>query len=1115
MSLQELSEEQIFEAALRLDSEAARRAYLDQVCGDNEGLRRSVEALICSHERAADLNFLSADARPRETISLAIAQEAEGALLGRYRLLQKLGEGGCGEVYMAEQEEPVRRQVALKVIKTGMDTRAVIARFEAERQALALMDHPGIARIYDAGATDSGRPFFVMELVRGARITDYCHEQRLGLESRLELFIKVCEAIQHAHQKGIIHRDIKPSNILVTVHDHVAVPKVIDFGIAKAIETPLTDKTLLTQFQLLGTPGYMSPEQVEMTGESLDTRSDIYSLGIVLYELITGTTPFDSRALLGAGLEELRRTIREVEPPRPSTRLMAIRKFESGSSDDVERGVQMDELEVRGDLDWIVMTCLEKDPTRRYPTASALADDIRRHLANEPVIARPPNRAYLVGKFVRRNRGAVAALSAIACILVIASVVSSGLAVRATRAERRERELRRRAEQATEEARIQAYTSDMRSAASAVSASHFGQAAGLLKRHLPRPGEVDLRGIEWRYLWEAARGDETRSIAYDQFVKCVRMSPDGRLLATSSFGPEIRVVDLSSGLTLTNLQARAEQNVLENIAFSPDGTLFAAGTLEGIRVWKTEEWQLDHQWDGACDALQFSSDGTSLACMGRDGVRLFDTAKGELKGTLTSQQKGHGHLAFAPQSNLLAVVYRNASPVELWNLDSQEKIAELEGRGSMITVAFAPEGQWLAAGNSEGELYLWDLATQTLVSAQKIHQGWVFGLAFSPDGKVLATVGGDQVIQLWDMSVVGSSGVSRVATLKGHRNEIWSVAFSSDGRRLATGGKDAAVKIWDLPPRRATSTTLKVPEQSISLGFMSDARQYLVLSPNFDELQVWDIDRSELLQRTPVQPHGAVLFNASRVTFGTATGFVESWMVPGTAPTRRVALSEGRIMALQASFDGDWVVAWDPARERATLWNLGTGERVLELTDFSVVEAASSWSKSQRIAFSPDSHWMAYAAKNYSIQLYDLRRHEMGVNARGHLWHIQCLRFSPDSSRLASGSWDAHARLWDPSTGLETVPALSGHLTGIGSLSFSPDGRTLVTRGGDDSLTFWSTYNGSGMLTLSGARVWFFDMLSRDGNAMAWEETGASGRLRVQYFPTLESIDAVERERSR
>jgi eukaryotic-like serine/threonine-protein kinase len=434
------ADETIFEAALGVPPEE-RLAYLERACKGDAKLRQHVEALLQAHDHAGA--FMAEPAAPASgpTVRITVPlTEKPGDKIGHYKLLQQIGEGGCGVVYMAEQEEPIRRRVAFKVIKLGMDTKQVIARFEAERQALALMDHPNIARVLDAGATDTGRPYFVMELVRGIRITDYCDQNNLCTEERLNLFIQVCHAIQHAHQKGIIHRDIKPSNILVTLNDGVPVPKVIDFGIAKATGGQLlTDKTLFTAFeQFIGTPTYMSPEQAEMTSLDIDTRSDVYALGVLLYELLTGHTPFDAKRLLSAGLDGMRRIIREQEPLRPSTCFSTLDEAEQTTvakrrSSEPTRLIH----QVQGDLDWIVMKCLEKDRTRRYETANGLANDILRHLNNEAVRARPPSRLYRFRQLVRRNKLVFAATGAVLLALLLGLALSTWLFFREGQALRR------------------------------------------------------------------------------------------------------------------------------------------------------------------------------------------------------------------------------------------------------------------------------------------------------------------------------------------------------------------------------------------------------------------------------------------------------------------------------------------------------------------------------------------------------------------------------------------------------------------------------------------------------------------------------------------------------
>ncbi len=414
---------------------AERAVFLDRACAGDAALRARLDALLAAHDAAE--NFLARSPVVRPADSVLPAEEKPGDVIGRYTLLKKIGEGGCGVVYLAEQTEPVRRRVALKVIKLGMDTRQVIARFEAERQALAMMDHPDIARVFDAGATATGRPFFVMEFVDGVPITRFCDEHSVSTAERLELFARVCLALQHAHQKGIVHRDIKPSNILVTLHDGVPTPKVIDFGIAKATQGRLTEHTLLTGLeQLIGTPAYMSPEQAELRDLDIDTRSDVYSLGVLLYELLTGQPPFDPKSLVRAGVDEIRRIIREVDPPRPSTRLSTLTDADRSTVAKLRRAAPAQlSTTLRGDLDWIVMRCLEKNRDRRYGTAHELADDVRRHLRREPVAARPPSAAYRAEKFIARNRLAVASAAAIAAALIVGTVVSVRQAIRATRAE--------------------------------------------------------------------------------------------------------------------------------------------------------------------------------------------------------------------------------------------------------------------------------------------------------------------------------------------------------------------------------------------------------------------------------------------------------------------------------------------------------------------------------------------------------------------------------------------------------------------------------------------------------------------------------------------------------
>jgi len=419
-----VNELDIFSAALDLPSLEKRAHYLDEACGDNWALRRRIEELLASHAEVASFMKVPAPAE-LATVDDPII-ERPGTVIGPYELLEQIGEGGFGVVFMAEQSQPIRRKVALKVLKPGMDTKQVIARFEAERQALALMDHPNIAKVLDAGQTSSGRPYFVMDLVKGLPITEYCDQSQFTPRERLELFSHVCQAVQHAHQKGIIHRDIKPSNVLVTRQDGASLVKVIDFGIAKALGQQLTDKTVFTGFaQLIGSPLYMSPEQAALSNVDVDTRSDIYSLGVLLYELLTGTTPFDQKRFKEAGYDEMRRIIREEEPPRPSTRISTLGQAATTISKERKSDPGRLSQLFRGELDWIVIKALSKDRNQRYESASAFAADVQHYLNNEPVQACPPSSWYRFRKFVRRNRGPVLAASLVLLALVAGVIGTS------------------------------------------------------------------------------------------------------------------------------------------------------------------------------------------------------------------------------------------------------------------------------------------------------------------------------------------------------------------------------------------------------------------------------------------------------------------------------------------------------------------------------------------------------------------------------------------------------------------------------------------------------------------------------------------------------------------
>jgi eukaryotic-like serine/threonine-protein kinase len=507
----------LFLKALERASPEERSSYLDEACGRNPELRALVVALLEAGERAGD--FLESPAPGLTATATTPAAEGPGTMIGPYKLLELIGEGGMGAVWLAEQARPIRRKVALKLIKPGMDSKQVLARFEAERQALALMDHANIAKVFDGGTTPDGRPFFVMELVRGIPVTDYCDRCGLTTRERLDLFLSVCQAVQHAHQKGVIHRDLKPSNVLVAIQDGRPAAKVIDFGVAKAVNQRLSEHTLQTGFhQMIGTPLYMSPEQAEMSPLDVDTRADTYALGVLLYELLTGTTPFEKERLSQASYDEIRRIIREEEPPRPSARLSTLQEKLTAVA--AQRRTEPRHLlrTVRGELDWIVMKALEKDRTRRYESAGAFAADVQRYLRDEPVEACPPSAAYRFRKFARRHkRGLVTA--AVVALAAVLTAAGSGVLIWW-----KNQDLR----QALESERRGAYSQRIALAEQAWAANNLRQMEELLDA-CPE----DLRGWEWRYL-KRLRYGTLPPLRHESGVYSVAFSPEGQYLATAT-----------------------------------------------------------------------------------------------------------------------------------------------------------------------------------------------------------------------------------------------------------------------------------------------------------------------------------------------------------------------------------------------------------------------------------------------------------------------------------------------------------------------------------------------------------------------------------------------------
>jgi WD40 repeat protein/serine/threonine protein kinase len=799
----------------------------------------------------------------KSTIALSFELPAKtGDRIGRYKLLEPLGEGGCGVVYLAEQTEPMRRRVALKVIKPGMDTKEVLARFEAERQALALMDHPNIAKVLDAGATETGRPFFVMELVKGVPITRYCDDAKLSTEQRLKLFVLVCQAIQHAHQKGIIHRDIKPSNILVADHQGMPAPKVIDFGIAKATAGQvLTSKTLFTALeQFIGTPAYMSPEQAKLSGLDVDTRSDIYSLGVLLYELLTARTQFDAKRLIEAGLDEIRRIIREEDPPRPSTRISTLLVSEQTT---VARHRQSEPPKllrvIRGDLDWIVMKTLEKDRNRRYDTANGLANDVQRYLNDEPVLARPPSQAYRVGKLLRRNKLAFVASAAVLAALVLGAAVSAWQAVLARRAEREQSRLRTYAETAREK------ESELRrvAVAAGLAEARERQRASEITSRLEIQRAEDLFGRDesgraLAMLAGILRANPTNQIAAERLtaaltqrnfpllqtsplqhegqVYAAQFSPDGRWVFTASDDNTARVWDARTGKLVGGpFKHEAE---IASVQISPDGRGLLTSSLDNtVGIWAIAAGGANAKFlkhESEVYGATFDPTGKRVFTVTRNGLaQAWDVSSGERTGEPVNLE-GMIYLAtFSREGKRLAVVSAN-NTIRVYDLLSSQFLARpLQCTGRVCSVEINPDGKLLAAV-SGNEVMLWDLSSGTILH-RFTHDGPITSAEFSPEGTRLATCSTDNSARIWD----ALTGQALTPALR-HRATIYTARFSPEGQRLVTASLDHTARVWDARTGMSLSEPLVHDDQVYDARFSPDGQQ--VVSASRDKTaRIWDV----------------------------------------------------------------------------------------------------------------------------------------------------------------------------------------------------------------------------------------------------------------------------------
>jgi WD40 repeat protein/tRNA A-37 threonylcarbamoyl transferase component Bud32 len=995
------------------------------------------------------------------TVSLPDFSEVIGNQIGPYKLLSIIGEGGFGIVYLAEQKTPIKRQVALKIIKPGMDSKQVIARFEAESQALALLDHPNIAHVLGAGTTESGRPYFAMEYVKGIPITEYCDREKLSIEDRLKMFIQVCAAVQHAHQKGIIHRDIKPSNIMVSVQDNKAIPKIIDFGVAKAIAMPLTAKTLFTQQgQLIGTPEYMSPEQADMKERDIDTRTDIYSLGIVLYELLAGTLPFEPQTLREGGYAEIQRIIREQEPPRPSTKLSSL--GEDASKIAQSRQTQLSTLvkSLHKELEWIPLMAMRKDRDQRYKTASDLAEDIQNYLDGNPLNAGPESFFYILRKFVKKHKAAVSISICFASLVLLSLIIISYLYLGADKQ-------RRIAEKEKERTRKSLYSTQIALIDSELKNENTSNAKRLLQE-CPN----DLRNWEYDYLKYISDQSQMTMRGHVGGVNRVVFTPDGKRIISGGEDGTIRVWDIATGKELMKIDAHKSWITYTRV--HPDGKQIASSSGENtVKLWDLDNGNLIrifHGHTGRVTCVDFSPDGKRLvSCSVDSTVRVWDVNTGKEILLLTTPNRKFASVAFSPDGKrLVALTITGADGnrfIKVWDSVTGVPLNEKNNLnfGSLGVlhfwdVEFDKEGENILTSNWDQAL-VWD--AETLEIKTFIPHPHKYGsrrAAFSPDGRYIVTGGVFGDLKIWN-----KNNGSLIRTLHGHTGAIWGVSYSPDGTQIASCGDDGTIRIWSAYiDYEKLIIELAHPNNSINAVSFNHDGTMVASGATDNSIRIWSTKEWKKLYELSGHSGRITSLKFSpddkKLISGSEDMSIRIWDMNTVPPTASIVLTghSGPVNVVDYCPDGHYICSGS-SDKTVKIWDAKTGKLLKALTGHT--EGVTT------IQYNHNGRNIISGSEDKSIKIWDVETSTCLKTLKGHEDAITCVAVSPDDSKIISGDERGTLFCWDQDSG-SPLFSMKGHLERVTGIVFTRDTKRIFSSSFDGSIRIWDLGTGACLLQL-------------------------------------------------